>query len=133
MKNAVGGVYLTCGLIPATRPAKLAKEAYEATKQTQQDECKKRGVRCRAAEDAVAAARANLATSAPVQSADPGAERLAAVLGIQPSTVQLYAPLLLPLVSNSAGSSSLRRDLHRPAVVMMRLRSRLKCKRLRSR
>ena len=26
-----------------------------------------------------------------------GAERLAAVLGIQPSTVQLYAPLLLPI------------------------------------
>jgi hypothetical protein len=63
----------------------------------QQDECKKRGTRCRAAEDAVTAARAKLATSAPVQSADPGAERLAAVLGIQSSTVQLYAPLLLPI------------------------------------
>ena len=81
----------------ANESAKLAKEAYEAAKQTQQDECKKRGTRCRAAEDAVTAARAKLATSAPVQSADPGAERLAAVLGIQPSTVQLYAPLLLPL------------------------------------
>jgi hypothetical protein len=77
--------------------AKLAKEAYETAKQTQQDECKKRGARCRAAEDAVAAARAKLATSAPVQSADPGAERLATVLGIRQSTVQLYAPLLLPL------------------------------------
>ena len=81
----------------ANEGAKLAKEAYEAAKQTQQDECKKRGARCRAAEDAVTAARAKLATAAPVQSADPGAERLAAVLGIQPSTVQLYAPLLLPL------------------------------------
>jgi hypothetical protein len=81
----------------ANESAKLAKEAYEAAKQTQQDECKKRGARCRAAEDAVSAARAKLATSAPVQSADPGAERLAAVLGIQPGTVQLYAPLLLPI------------------------------------
>jgi hypothetical protein len=81
----------------ANESAKLAKEAYEAAKQTQQDECKKRGARCRAAEDAVTAARAKLATAAPVQSADPGAERLAAVLGIQPSTVQLYAPLLLPV------------------------------------
>jgi hypothetical protein len=81
----------------ANEGAKLAKEAYEAAKQTQQDECKKRGARCRAAEDAVTATRAQLATVAPVQSADPGAERLAAVLGIQSSTVQLYAPLLLPL------------------------------------
>jgi hypothetical protein len=81
----------------ANEGAKLAKEAYEAAKQTQQNECKKRGTRCRAAEDAVTAARAKLATAAPVQSADPGAERLAAVLGIQSSTVQLYAPLLLPI------------------------------------
>ena len=81
----------------ANEGAKLAMEAYEAAKQTQQDECKKRGARCRAAEDAVTAARNALATAAPVQSTDPGAERLAAVLGIQPSTVQLYAPLLLPL------------------------------------
>jgi hypothetical protein len=81
----------------ANESAKLAKEAYEAAKQTQQDECKKRGTRCRAAEDAVTAARAKLATSAPVQSPDPGAERLAAVLGIDEATVQLYAPLFLPL------------------------------------
>jgi hypothetical protein len=76
--------------------AKLAKDAYEAAKRTQQDECKKRGARCRAV-DAVTAARARLATSASVQSADLDAERLAAVLGIQPSSVQLYAPLLLPI------------------------------------
>ena len=80
----------------ANESAKLAKEAYEAAKQTQQDKCKKRGARCRAAEDAVAAARAKLATAAPVQS-NTGAERLAAVLGIQTSTVQLYAPLFFPL------------------------------------
>jgi hypothetical protein len=101
----------------ANEGAKLAKEAYEAAKQTQQDECKKRGTRCRVAEDAVTAARAKLATSAPVQSADPGAERLAAVLGIQPSTVQLYAPLLLPLglelggfIFLAAGLAPARRD-----------------------
>jgi hypothetical protein len=81
----------------ANEGVKLAKEAYETAKQTQQDECKKRGARCRAAEDAVTAARSALATDAPVQSADPGADRLAAVLGIQSSTVQLYVPLLLPL------------------------------------
>ena len=81
----------------ANEGAKLAKEAYEAAKQTQQDECKKRGARCRAAGDAVTAARSALATAGPVQSADPGADRLAAVLGIQSSTVQLYVPLLLPL------------------------------------
>ena len=101
----------------AKESAKLAKEAYEAARQTQQDEYKKRGARCRAAEDAVAAARAKLATSAPVQSADPGAERLAAVLGIQQSTVQLYAPLLLPIglelggfIFLAAGLAPRRRD-----------------------
>jgi hypothetical protein len=36
-------------------------------------------------------------TAAPAQPADPGAERLAAVLGIDEAQVQLYAPLLLPL------------------------------------
>ena len=47
----------------------------------------------------------------------PGAERLAAVLGIQPSTVQLYAPLLLPLglelggfIFLAAGLAPARRD-----------------------
>jgi hypothetical protein len=52
-----------------------------------------------------------------VQSADPGAERLAAVLGIQPSTVQLYGPLLLPLglelggfIFLAAGLAPRRRD-----------------------
>ena len=75
----------------------LAKDAYTAAQAAQAAECTKRGPKCRAAEDAVTAARNALATAAPMQAGDPGAERLAIVLGIQPSTVQLYAPLLLPL------------------------------------
>lgn len=109
----------------ANESAKLAREAYEAAKQTQQDECKKRGNRCRAAEDAVSAARAKLATAAPVQSTDPGAERLATVLGIQPSTVQLYVPLLLPLglelggfIFLAAGLAPARRREHEIAVAI---------------
>jgi hypothetical protein len=74
----------------------LAKDAYTAAQATQAAECTKRGPKCRVAEDALTAERNALASGASVQSADPGAERLAAVLGIQPSTVQLYAPLLLP-------------------------------------
>jgi hypothetical protein len=75
----------------------LAKEAYAAAQAAQAAECVKRDPKCRAAEDAVTAARNALAMAAPVQAVDPGAEHLAAVLGIQESTVQLYGPLLLPL------------------------------------
>jgi hypothetical protein len=42
-------------------------------------------------------ARKALAMATPVQSSDPGAERLSAVLGVDQGKVQLYAPLLLPL------------------------------------
>lgn len=77
--------------------AQLAKEAYAAAQATQAAECVKRGPKCRAAEDAVTATCAQLATVAPVQSADPSAERLAAVLGIPQASVALYMPLLLPL------------------------------------
>jgi hypothetical protein len=78
--------------------ARLAREAYEAAKASQAAECATgRGSRCRAAEDAVSDARKALARAAPMQSADPGSERLAAVLGVDEGTVQLYAPLLLPL------------------------------------
>jgi hypothetical protein len=42
-------------------------------------------------------ARKALAMAAPVQSSDPGSERLSAVLGVDQGKVQLYAPLLLPL------------------------------------
>lgn len=77
--------------------AQLAEEAYKSAQTTQADECKKRGSKCRAAEDAVKAARAALATAAPVVAADPGSARLAAVLGISEATVAMYGPLLLPL------------------------------------
>ena len=77
--------------------ARLAREGYAAAKATQEAECSKRGPKCRAAEDAVTAARNALATAAPVIATDPGAERVAAVLGIQEASVALYAPLLLPL------------------------------------
>jgi hypothetical protein len=78
--------------------ARLAKEAYETAKALQEAECKTgRGNRCRAAEQAVVDARKALSTMTPTQSADPGTERLAAVLKIDQSTVQLYVPLFLPL------------------------------------
>jgi hypothetical protein len=78
--------------------ARLARDAYDAAKEAQRAECATgRGTRCRAAEEALQDARKMLAGAEPLQPVDPGAERLAAVLGIEPSTVQLYAPLLLPL------------------------------------
>jgi hypothetical protein len=79
------------------KAALLAEEAYEAAKKAVKDECVKRGPKCLDLEEKRDKARKALATAAPVQSADPGAERLAAVLGIDESSVQLYVPLLLPL------------------------------------
>lgn len=76
---------------------KLAEEAYEAAKATVASECRKRGPLCRTAETIMATARDRLLTAKPVQSSDPGAERLAAVLGVEEAKVQLYAPLFLPL------------------------------------
>lgn len=78
--------------------AQLAKEGYAAAQATQEAECVKRGPKCRAAEDAVIAARATLATAGPtVATEDPGAKRLAAVLGVSEASVAMYSPLLLPL------------------------------------
>jgi hypothetical protein len=79
--------------------ATLAAERYQTAKEARTAECatKKRGTRCRAAEDALSAARNGLATASPVSAPDPGAARLAAVLGIDAGTVRLYSPLLLPL------------------------------------
>jgi hypothetical protein len=78
--------------------ARLAKEAYEAATAARSDECATgRGPRCRDLETAVTDARNALAMAAPVQSSDPGSERLSAVLGVDQGRVQLYAPLLLPL------------------------------------
>lgn len=79
------------------KQAKLAEEAYEAAKRSVATECAKRGPKCRDLETKLDEARQALAKAAPVQSADPGAERLAAVLGIEEAKVQLYVPLFLPL------------------------------------
>jgi hypothetical protein len=79
------------------KAAKLAEEAYAAAKKSVEAECAKRGPKCREMETKADEARATLLTVKPVQSADPGSERLAAVLGIDEAKVQLYIPLLLPL------------------------------------
>lgn len=75
----------------------LAEEAYAAARRSVEAECVKRGPKCRALEDKADAACLALATAAPVQAADPGSQRLAAVLGVDEAKVQLYAPLFLPL------------------------------------
>ena len=86
------------GTEKANTNATLAAERYQTAREARTAECAtKRGTRCRAAEDALSAARNGLATAAPVAAPDPGAARLAAVLGIEAGTVRLYSPLLLPL------------------------------------
>jgi hypothetical protein len=79
------------------KAVQLAEEAYAAAKKSVEAECAKRGEKCRALEKKADDARAALMTAKPVQSADPGSERLAAVLGVDEASVQLYVPLLLPL------------------------------------
>ncbi|HVQ43853.1 MAG TPA: hypothetical protein VMT30_02715 [Candidatus Saccharimonadia bacterium] len=79
------------------RTAKLADEAYTAAKRSMEAECAKRGNRCRDMERKVDEARKTLTTTKPVQAVDAGSDRLAAVLGIDETKVQLYVPLLLPL------------------------------------
>lgn len=82
----------------ANQKARLAREAYEQATAARDAECKTgRGPHCRALEDQVAALRNDLASATPVQSVDPGTERLAAVLGVGQDSVALYVPLLLPL------------------------------------
>jgi hypothetical protein len=88
----------TAGVEQSNEKARLAKEAYEAAQEARKDECATgRGPKCRELETAVTDARKALAMAAPVQSSDPGSERLSAVLGVDQGKVQLYAPLLLPL------------------------------------
>lgn len=78
--------------------AKLAREAYEQATAARDAECASgRGPKCKGLEDRADQLRSELATASPVQSADPGAERLAAVLGVGQDAVALYVPLLLPL------------------------------------
>ena len=78
--------------------AMLATEAYEEAKTVKQDECKNgRNAKCRKAEDALTAARNALATSPTPRVADPGAGRIANILGVSEANVALYSPLALPL------------------------------------
>jgi hypothetical protein len=82
---------------------KLAKEAYDAAQKTVADECVKRGPKCRAAEDAVTAARTALAAIPAPKVEDPMAKRLAAASGLSEATVALYQPLLFPLALQIGG------------------------------
>ena len=78
--------------------ATLAMEAYEDAKTIRQEECKNgRNAKCRKAEDALAVARNALAASPGPRVADPGAERIANILGVSEANVALYSPLALPL------------------------------------
>lgn len=81
----------------SNKTAQLAEEAYETLKASIAAECVKRGPQCRKLEGKLEEARKALENAAPVTAADPGSERLAAVLGIEEASVQLYVPLLLPL------------------------------------
>jgi hypothetical protein len=78
--------------------ARLAMEAYEDAKTIKQEECKNGHTsKCRKAEDALTAARSALATAPRPRVADPGAERIANILGVSEASVALYSPLALPL------------------------------------
>jgi len=81
----------------------LAQQAYDDARKTVEDECKKRGSKCRAAEDAVKAARAALAAVPAAKVEDPMARRLAAASGLSEATVALYQPLLFPLALQIGG------------------------------
>jgi hypothetical protein len=81
----------------------LAKQALADDIRSRDDECKKRGPNCRKLEDRVDADRKALAMAAPVQSTDPGAERIAAVLRVDESAVRRYLPLLLPFALEIGG------------------------------
>lgn len=79
------------------KSAQLAEEGYASLRKSVSAECVKRGPECRKLETRLEEARKALMNTGPVQSADPGSERLAAVLGVEEAKVQLYVPLLLPL------------------------------------
>lgn len=81
----------------------LAQEAYTAAQKTVADECTRRGPKCRAAEDAVKAAREALAAVPAAKVEDPMARRLAAASGLSEATVALYQPLLFPLALQIGG------------------------------
>ncbi len=104
----------------ANEKAGLAQEAYAPDQKAAEAECATgRGPQCHKLEDKVDADRKALATAAPTQSTDPGAERIATVLGVDENEVQLYLPLLLPLglelggfifLATGLAPAALRRD-----------------------
>jgi hypothetical protein len=83
--------------------AALAQEAYAAAQRTRDDECKRRGPLCRAAEAAVTQARTALVAVPAAKVADPMSMRLAAASGLSEATVALYQPLLFPLALQIGG------------------------------
>ena len=87
----------------ANEKAKLAQEAYDSLKRSVAVECVKRGPKCRELEGKVEEARKALAKAAPVQSTDPGAERIATVLGVNEGSIELYMPLALPFALELGG------------------------------
>jgi hypothetical protein len=87
----------------ANMRAEVAQEAYAAAKKTAAEECAKRGSLCRKAEAALAMARGQLGAAPAAKAADPGAERIASVLGISQASVALYSPLALPFALELGG------------------------------
>lgn len=78
--------------------ARLATEAYTIAVANRSAECASgRGPKCREAEMRLGQARIALTQAAPIRSADPTGERLAAVLGVSQTAVALYSPMALPL------------------------------------
>lgn len=85
------------GEVTSTRSSndrvKLAKEAYEAAKATKEAECRKRGPRCRAAEEAVTKARESLSEKPAERAEESETEQLGAAV----------MSLLFPLGSQLGG------------------------------
>jgi hypothetical protein len=78
--------------------AQLAKDAYAMAAANLSAECANgRGPKCRQADIRLGQARTALTQAAPIRTADPAAERLAALLGVNRTEVALYSPLALPL------------------------------------
>jgi len=78
--------------------ARLAKDAYAIAVANRSAECASgHGPKCREAETQLSQARSALRLAAPIRAADPGAERLASLLGVSEAAVALYSPMALPL------------------------------------
>jgi hypothetical protein len=87
----------------ANTRAEIAQEAYDAAKTAVKAECVKRGTLCRKAEAVLASARAVLGLAPPARAADPGAMRIAKVMGVSQEVVALYSPLALPFALELGG------------------------------